>query len=130
MGTHKKITINAASSVIQVLFTAILYFLLYKYLLDKLGIKLLGVWSLILSFSSIANLANIGITSGLVKFVAESIVEKDNSKLGKLIFTSLISIVVFFGLISIIVFFSANFFLKFVIEKDFLNVALKILPFS
>lgn len=130
MGTHKKITINAASSVIQVLFTAILYFLLYKYLLDKLGIKLLGVWSLILSFSSIANLANIGITSGLVKFVAESIVEKDNSKLGKLIFTSLISIVIFFGLISIIVFFSANFFLKFVIEKDFLNVALKILPFS
>jgi hypothetical protein len=55
------------------LFTAILYFLLYKYLLDKLGIKLLGVWSLILSFSSIANLANIGITSGLVKFVAESL---------------------------------------------------------
>lgn len=130
MGNHKKITINAISSVLQVLFTALLYFFLYKYLLDKLGVKLLGVWALILSFSSITNLANLGITSGLVKFVAESLIEKDNTKLGKLIYTSLVSIVVFFGLISIILFFSANFFLKFVVEKDFLNTALKILPFS
>lgn len=130
MGAHKKITVNAVSSVLQVLFTALLYFFLYKYLLDKLGVKLLGVWALILSFSSIANLANLGITSGLVKFVAESLNEKDNGKIGKLICTSLILVIVFFGFISIIVFFTANFFLKFVIEKDFLDTALKILPFS
>lgn len=130
MSAHKKITVNAVSSVLQVLFTALLYFFLYKYLLDKLGVKLLGVWALILSFSSIANLANLGITSGLVKFVAESLNEKDNGKLGKLICTSLISIIIFFVFISIIVFFTASFFLKFIIEKGFLDTALKILPFS
>lgn len=130
MGTHKKITINAASSVIQVLFTAIIFFLLYKYLLNTIGVEQLGVWSLILSFSSIANLANMGLTSGLVKFVAEYILDEDKSKLGKLIFTSVIAMSILFCTIGIIIFFGAQFFLKFLIDEKFLAVALQILPYS
>lgn len=131
MNTAKsKLTINAVSAIIQVAFTAIIYFFLYKYLLNSIGIKQLGVWSLILSFSSIANLANFGITSGLVKFVAEYLTENDKSKLGKLIFTSIISMTVLFSLVSLIVFWAAHYFLHLVIDKEFLNIALSILPFS
>ncbi len=131
MNTAKrKLTINAASAIIQVAFTAVLYFFLYKYLLNSIGIKQLGVWSLILSFSSIANLANFGITSGLVKFVAEYLTEDDKSKLGKLIFTSIISMAILFTIVSLLVFFGAQYFLHLVIDKEFLKIALLILPFS
>ncbi|MFT4071121.1 MAG: lipopolysaccharide biosynthesis protein [Dysgonamonadaceae bacterium] len=130
MTTKKKITINALSAVLQVLFTALLYFFLYKYLLQTIGVKQLGVWSLILSFSSIANLANLGITSGLVKFVAEYLVENDTTKLGKLIFTSTLSMFILFAGISLMILFAAQFFLNFVIDKQFLQVALAILPYS
>lgn len=127
---NKKITINAISSIIQVTFTAFLYFFLYKYLINQFGIKQLGVWALILSFSSIANLANFGITSGLVKFVAEYLTEDDDTKLGKLIFTSIISMAVLFTLVGLLILFSSKYFLYLVIDKEFLSIAFSILPYS
>ncbi|MFL9835711.1 lipopolysaccharide biosynthesis protein [Chryseobacterium terrae] len=128
--SSKKLTINATSAVIQVVFTALLYFFLYKYLLEKIGVEQLGVWSLILSFSSIANLANLGMTSGLVKFVAEYLLEHDKSKLGKLIFTSVLSMSVLFLVLSLIILAGAQFFLRYVIDKKILDIALVILPYS
>ncbi len=130
MLSSKKITINAFSAVIQVVFTALLYFFLYKYLLATIGVQQLGIWSLILSFSSIANLANLGMTSGLVKFVAEYILENDKSKLGKLIFTSVLSMSVLFVSLSLIILLGAKSFLQYVIDEHFLNIALEILPYS
>jgi O-antigen/teichoic acid export membrane protein len=126
----KRITINASSAVIQVVFTALLYFFLYKYLLEKLGAEQLGVWSLILSFSSIANLANFGMTSGLVKFVAEYLAENKEQKNGELVLTSFISSSVLFFVMGIIVFFMAKYFLHWVIDEKFLTIAFQILPFS
>ena len=128
--TKKKLTINATSSMMQVAFTALLYFFLYKYLLNTLGAQQLGVWSLILSFSSIANLANLGLTSGLVKFVAEYIAEKKDEKIGKLILTSFISLAILFFLVGLLILWGAKYFLHLVIDKQFLNVALSILPLS
>ncbi|UQB68754.1 lipopolysaccharide biosynthesis protein [Epilithonimonas zeae] len=130
VGSSSKLTINALSAVVQVVFTALLYFFLYRYLLASIGVKQLGVWSLILSFSSIANLANMGLTSGLVKFVAEYILEDDKTKLGKLIFTSIVSMSVLFVTLSLIILFSAQFFLGYVIDENFLDIALEILPYS
>lgn len=128
--SSKKLTINALSAVLQVVFTACLYFFLYKYLLDELGVEQLGIWSLILSFSSIANLANLGLTSGLVKFVAEYLLEKDKTKLGKLIFTSILSMSLLFVTISLIILCFAEPLLKYAIDINFLKIALEILPFS
>ena len=128
--SSKKLTINAMSAVIQVIFTAFLYFFLYKYLLRSIGVEQLGIWSLILSFSSIANLANMGLTSGLVKFVAEYILEDDKSKLGKLIFTSILSMSILFIFLSLVILSGAQFFLGYVIDKKFLDIALVILPYS
>ncbi|KUJ49982.1 oligosaccharide flippase family protein [Chryseobacterium sp. JAH] len=128
--SSKKLTINAMSAVIQVIFTAFLYFFLYKYLLRSIGVEQLGIWSLILSFSSIANLANMGLTSGLVKFVAEYILEDDKSKLGKLIFTSIVSMSILFIFLSLVILSGAQFFLGYVIDKKFLDIALVILPYS
>lgn len=130
MSTKRKITINAASAVIQVSLTAIVYFFLYRYLLKSLGVEQLGVWSLILSFSSIANLANLGLTSGLVKFVAECIALDQKEKLGNLIFTSIISMTVLFGILSVVILLCAKYFLLWVVEPRFLSIGLAILPYS
>lgn len=128
--TRKKITVNATSAIVQVAFTALLYFFLYKYLLDRLGASQLGVWSLILSFSSIANLANLGLTSGLVKFVADYLAEKTEDKIGKLILTSFISLTVLFAVFSIIILVCARYLLPYVIDSGYISLALSILPLS
>ncbi|WP_143884413.1 oligosaccharide flippase family protein [Chryseobacterium binzhouense] len=128
--SSKKLTINAISTVFQVGFTGVLYFFLYKYLLENIGAEQLGIWSLILSFSSIANLANLGFTSGLVKFVAEYLIGDDRTKIGKLIFTSTISMITLFSLLSVIIILFAEIILPYVVDENFINIAMNILPYS
>jgi O-antigen/teichoic acid export membrane protein len=125
-----KILLNSISSVAQVVIVGGIYFLLYHYLVKNIGTKQLGVWSLVLATSSIANLANFGITSGLVKFVAEYKANKRDSELPSLLTTSFLTIFVFFVFLVAILYLIAFYILKMFIEVKYLTLALEILPFS
>lgn len=128
---QKKIVIlNASSAVVQVVTTGFLYFFLYKFLIAQLGVKQLGIWSLVVSSTSIANLANFGITSSLVKFVAEYTFKQKKDELNKLIFTALVSIIGFFTVLILIIYIALYFFLEKFIDPTFTNLAIRILPYS
>ena len=125
---NKKILLNIGTTVLQILVTGILYYLLYKIILAKLGSELLGIWSLILATSSIASVGGTGVTASLVKFVAEYVSQK--KKIDKLVFTSLICTVVFYSIFSVVILFLSPFIFKQIIQNNFLEVANKILPVS
>lgn len=91
---------------------------------------MLGVWSVVLATSSIANLANFGIASSVVRYVAIYFTENDIEKIKRLVFTSSIFLFVLFALISIIIYPFAGIILKWVISEKYIGVALSILPFS
>ena len=130
INSKKRISINIISTILQVLVVGVVYLFLYKFLLESLGIEKLGVWSIILATSSIANLANFGITSGLVKFIADYNAKKYLKDIPKLIFTALVSIIILFLLIVIIIYFFSKVILGFVVEQKYLSLALEILPYS
>ena len=125
-----KLLLNSIAAVGQVLVVGILYFVLYRYLLDTIGIELLGVWSLIIASTSLALLANFGISTSIVKFVSTYFTRKDFDSLKKLIFTSSVFIIVTYTIISIIILFLGVLILPYFIEKKYLGIALEILPFS
>ncbi len=132
MVDKKRVILNASSTVAQVIITSCLYFLLYKLLLNKVGASMLGVWSLIVTTSSIANLANFGITSGLVKFVAEYSVDKLKEKrhLQQLVFTSFATLIVFYSFIIILITILANYILKVIIPSEYFSIGKELLPYS
>ncbi len=130
INSKKRISINIISTILQVLVVGVVYLFLYKFLLESLGIEKLGVWSIILATSSIAYLANFGITSGLVKFIADYNAKKNLKDIPKLIFTALVSIIILFLLIVIIIYFFSKVILGFVVEQKYLSLALEILPYS
>lgn len=125
-----KITFNAISAIIQVVISGIVYLILYKFVLTQIGIKLLGVWSLIVATTSVVSLANFGISSSIVKFVSTYNTRKRKDLIIKLIFTSLIFTISTYILISLIIYFLGSHLLHYIIEEDFLNVAITLLPFS
>jgi O-antigen/teichoic acid export membrane protein len=125
-----KITLNAVSAIIQVIIVGIVYLFLYKFILAQIGIKLLGVWSLIIATTSVVSLANFGISSSIVKFVSIYNTQKRTDLIIKLIFTSLIFTISTYALISIIIYFSGTSLLHLIIEEDYINIAITILPFS
>lgn len=128
--SNKKITINVISSAIQVILVGAVYFFLYKLLIKHFGIELLGVWSVVLATSSLANLANFGVSTSVVRFVALYYLDADMEKIKRLIFTSVFFIFLFFLSVSIIVYPFAEFLLEKVIEERHINDALAILPYS
>lgn len=130
INSTKRISLNIATTIIQVFVVGIIYFLLYRFLVEKLGVEKLGVWSIILATSSIANIANFGITSGLVKFVAEYNSQKNDNVIEKLIFTGFLSVLMLFIIIIVLIYFFSRKILIYIIDDSFLNLALDILPYS
>lgn len=125
-----KIIKNSLSAIIQVIVVGLIYLLLYRYLLDTIGIKLLGVWSLIIATTSLALIANFGISTSIIKFVSTYYTRGDFESLKKLIFTSCVFIVVTYILISGVILILGNYILPYFIEKNYIKVALEVLPYS
>ena len=115
---------------LQVLIVGVLYLLLYKYLLATIGIELLGVWSLIIATTSVALIANFGISSSIVKFVATYHARGELHTLKKLIFTASLFIVGTYLIIAVGLWLLSPFFMPHFIEKKYLPTALSILPYS
>ncbi|MBS0375194.1 MAG: oligosaccharide flippase family protein [Proteobacteria bacterium] len=64
---------NAAAAVAQVVLSGLLLFVLYRYLLDRLGASSLGVWSLVLASTNVARLGALGLQGTAVRFVARDL---------------------------------------------------------
>jgi len=124
------VLINVVTSGAQVLLIGLVYIFLYKFLLKLLGIELLGVWSVVLSTSSLANLANFGIADSVVRFVALFKKERDEVKIKQLIFTSTIFLTLLFLLIACIIYPFADLILKAVLPAKYVKDGLRILPYS
>lgn len=131
MEVNKRLVLlNVITSGGQVVFIGIVYFLLYRYLLSKLGVEMLGVWSVVLSTSSLATLANFGVADSVIRFVALYVAERDEQKIKQLIFTSTIFLTILFVVIAAIIFPFANLILKAVLPAKYIKEGLVILPYS
>ena len=125
-----KLLFNSIAAIGQVLIVGIVYLLLYRYLLVTLGIELLGVWSLIIASTSLALIANFGISTSIIKFVATYHARNDMESLKKLVFTASVFIIITYSIISFIILIGGNYILPHFIEAKYLPIALEILPFS
>ena len=63
-------------SLVQVVLVGISLFILYRFLLRSIGIERMGVWSVVLATTSVANVANLGISASVVRFVAKYLHEE------------------------------------------------------
>lgn len=94
---------NAGASVLQVLLTAALVFITYRLLLEYLPIEQIGLWALIVGSLAVARLAEFGLGSGIMRFVAGDMAvgaaDKAALSVGMAVGCSL-GLVIFVGLIA------------------------------
>ena len=121
---------NAVLSVFQVIFTGLSYFIVFKIILSTLDKDALGVFTLVFSFSSVANIANLGISNSLIKFIAEAYNRKEYERINSLFQIGLIIVSVFMITLDIVLSFSGNYLFSKVIPKNQIHIAIEILPFS
>jgi len=126
----RQILINAIMSMIQVAVIGGILFVLYQFLLKSIGIEQLGIWSLVLATTAVTQIANLGLSGSVVKFVAKYIARRENENVSNIIQTASISVAVFVGLILMIGYPIARCILRLVISPESLPSAFAILPYA
>jgi len=119
---------NAASSVLQILVSSVTLVILYRVLIDAIGVERLGVWSLVIATTSMAQLASMGITGSIVKFVAAHDASGDHASLSLLIQTAIASIAALFVVVLLAAYPLAGLYLGYALKGSLLDAALAILP--
>lgn len=126
----RQIIINAIMSVAQIAVISGVLFILYKFLLNTIGVEQLGIWSLVLAITAVTQIANLGLSGSVVKFVAKYVARNEDENVSGVIQTAAISVSVCIGFVLLAGYPIAKWVLGLVIPPEFLLSALAILPYA
>lgn len=126
---NKFLFYNIVFTVLQIFLSAFILFFLYRLIINTVGLKQLGIWSLISTSITSLSILNYGFSGSLVKYVSKYAILGDRLKVKKLIETTSISVSIFSFFLSIIGYFIFLFIIKQSIsDVYYYNIAYKILP--
>jgi O-antigen/teichoic acid export membrane protein len=121
---------NVIASVIQVVVSGLVFFVLFRYLFDRIGIAQIGVWSLVLATTSVSRIGELGLSAGVVRFVAQARGHSDEKRAEDIVQTVAITLCVFMGVLLLALYPVCVFFLgKFISPNDY-ALAVSILPYA
>lgn len=121
---------NAAVSVAQTIISGLVLFILYRYLIDQLGSKQLGLWSVILASTSVARLSDMGLTGSVVKFVARYRALNDDEQAAHIVQTAALSIAGVMAILCLAVYPLLDKVLALSIPEESMAEAMLILPYA
>jgi O-antigen/teichoic acid export membrane protein len=88
----KQISKNVLFSILEVVISSLLLFILYRYIIEFAGVASLGVWSLVLATTSVARMGELGIGGCVVKYVANYLGRGDKQTASNVIETALLAL--------------------------------------
>lgn len=99
-----KISKNSIASGLTTLLNAAFMFATYKLVMSVLGAEALGIWALVLAFTSVSRLAEFGFATGIVKFVAGYEAQKDYQRAKDFVDTGILTIAAVAGCLMVLVY--------------------------
>lgn len=117
-------------AVAQIIVSAITTFILYKYLLDIIGVESLGIWSVVIATTSISTISQFGLSGSVTKFVAKYLAKKEEKKVENVLKTALVSIGGILLIVLPLVYYPLAWILSNVIATDSLESAILLLPYA
>ena len=127
---HKRIVANALMSIAQVIVSALVFFFLYKFLIQTLGPAKVGIWSLILASTSASQIANLGLSGSVVKFVAKYLARDEPETVSKLLQTTFLTVAVLMAGILLLFYPISMYIIGFLIEAPLLPEATPLIPMA
>src|SRR6185437_6381251 len=130
MMENGRIATNAVSSIAQIIISGITLAVLYRYLLETIGVAQLGIWSLVLAMSSMIQITNFGFTGSIVKNVADYDARGDRHSIALLIQTAAITVAILGSVLIGCAYPIAKYYFGFAIEGQPYQDALEVLPLA
>ncbi len=126
----KPLARNAFANVFQTITGAVLLFALYRYINTTLGVEQLGVWSVVLATVSASRLADMGLSAGVIRFVARDRALGQIERASQVIDTATLTLMVLIGAALPLLHPLIASLLPHLFERDYLAGALAILPYA
>jgi O-antigen/teichoic acid export membrane protein len=105
-------------------------FFLYRVIVGQLGVKALGIWSLVLATTSLGRLADLGTAAGLGRFVAIAGARQEKDKTIAYVETAIITNLLLYSVIALVLWAPAFYALSLTISGEVLVTARALLPFA
>lgn len=128
--SNKRISRNVVATVSQVLISGIVFFVLYRYLYDQLGVEQIGVWALVLAATSVSRIGELGLSAGVVRFVAQALGRNDAQHAADVVQTVALTLGAFMAVLLIVGYPLFILALSYFIPKNEVLLALGILPYA
>lgn len=128
--SRRQISRNVLATVIQVLVTGIVFFVLYRFLLAHLGVAQLGIWSLVLSTTSVSRIGDFGLSAGVVRFVAQALSQGNSGRAADIIQTVAITLAVLMAVLLLVCFPLFGAVLRYLLPAQSVQSGMLILPYA
>jgi O-antigen/teichoic acid export membrane protein len=115
---------------VEVAASALVLFSLYRVIVGQLGVKALGIWSLVLATTSLGRLADLGTAAGLGRFVAIAGARQEKDKTVAYVETAFITNLLLYSVIALALWAPAFYALSLTTSGEVLATARGLLPFS
>lgn len=127
---EKRLTRNIVLPIAQVVISGGVLFVLYRYLYDQLGVAQIGIWSLVMAASSVSRIGELGLSAGVVRFVAQALGRNDARRAALVIQTTAVTLGFVVGLALLAVYPLASFLLPYLLPDEEVSTALEIVPLA
>ena len=131
MRQKRRVFSNALVSVLQVVVNGGLYLVLYRFLYDTIGVELLGVWAVVLAWTSVNNVANLGLGGSTTYYIPKYLARGDRPYVLHIVQTGILTAVGTVGLGLVLFYPLVRGLLRFVIDQaSLLPAAFEIVPYA
>ncbi|MFX1722858.1 oligosaccharide flippase family protein [Pseudomonas sp.] len=121
---------NSIFSAIEVVVNGLGLFFIYRGVVQHLGLSDLGVWSIVLATTAFGRVADVGIASGLARFIATSNSRSRHDVSSTYFSTALISIFILMGVVALLGWIPLSYALRLTLDGTALSKANALLPWA
>ena len=121
---------NAIANLMQMGLSAVLLFLLYRYLATTVGVAKLGVWSVVLASASASRLVDLGLSASVTRFVAKYLALSEPRRAAETIETAALTLLVVLSLVTLSAYPLISKVIGHLFNADYLPDALSLLPYA
>lgn len=127
---NRKLTRNVWVTLANTLVSGILLYLLYRYLLQTIGVEKVGVWSIVMASTSLSRIGGLGFGGSVLKFVAKYLAVDNLGAIRRVVETATITVAVLILLLLIVVYWPLDYLLAHVVATEEIDAARELLPYA
>lgn len=130
MITKRRVLLNATMATGQAVIVGIALFVLFRFLLETIGIEKVGIWSLVLAATNVTRISELGFANSVLQYVSRYLAKGEPKRAAQVVETALLTVAGIGAFAILLVYPVLSWALGRLIPPAYLSEAMSLLPFA